>query len=99
MTSEEMKNICIEAINAALVSRGANKGQLKAQCPRSDTDAAAAWQAMTGHANPYKMGIGVILLFNDRQKAIFDNIDKSLIGVDILKLDRDRLALEKLGVW
>ena len=99
MTSEEMKNICIEAINAALVSRGANKGQLKAACPRSDTDAAAAWQAMTGHANPYKMGIGVILFFTKRQQAIFDNVERSLQGVDVRTLDRDRVALEQLGVW
>ena len=99
MQSNEMKDICIEAINAALVSRGKNKGQLLANCPRSDTDAAAAWQAMISHSNPYKLGIGTILFFNDRQRAIFDNIEKALAGVDVRTLDRDRVALENLGAW
>tara|TARA_R100000808_G_C2142757_1_gene150502 strand:- start:1515 stop:1814 length:300 start_codon:yes stop_codon:yes gene_type:complete len=99
MTSKEMRDICITAIDAALVSRGKNKGTLKAKCPPMGTDGAAAWQAITAHANPYKMGIGHMLFFNERQQAIYDAIDKSLHGADVRHLDRDRVVLESLGVF
>ena len=78
MTSAEFKAICIAAIDAAKVSRGKNKGMLKAQCPKSDSDGAAAWQAMTLQANPHKAGIFTIAMFTDRQQAIFDAIGKAI---------------------
>jgi hypothetical protein len=99
MESSELKDICITAIDAACVSRGRRKGMLKASCPNSRTDGAAAWQAMVGHANPYKMSIYQIMFFSDRQRAIYDAIDKSLEGTDVRSLDRDRIVLEKLGAW
>ena len=99
MTSSELKDICIDAIGAALVSRGKRKGMLKAQCPPMGTDAAAAWQALTGHANPYKLGIGHMIFFTDRQNAIYRAIDDALEGQDLRALDRDRVALEIMGVW
>ena len=99
MTSAEFKDVCIEAIDAAKVSRGKSKGMLKAQCPKADSDGAAAWQAMTLQANPYKVGIGTIMFFTDRQRAIFDAVNKAIEGQDINHLDRDRTILEALGVW
>ena len=99
LTSAEFKTICVDAINKALVSRGKNKGILLANCPRSNTDAAAAWQVIVGYANPYKMGIGTIMFFSDRQSAIYKAIDDSLKGVDVRSLDRDRVALELMGAW
>ena len=99
ITSAELRDICIAAINAACVSRGKRKGQLLASCPRSNTDGAAAWQAITGHANPYKLGIGVLMFMSKRQRAIYHAIDKLLEGVDVRAMDRDRLQLELLGVW
>jgi hypothetical protein len=99
MDSSELKDACIAAIDGALVTRGKRKGMLKAQCPASNTDAAAAWQALMGYANPYKLGIGVIMFFDDRQSAIYKAIDDSLKGVDLRGLDRDRVALEIMGAW
>lgn len=99
MDSKQLKNICIKAIGAALVSRGKNKGILKAQCPPTGTDAAAAWQAVMGYANPYKLGIGHIMFFNNRQRAIYHAIDDALKGKDLRGYDRDRVALELLGAW
>ncbi len=99
MTSEEMRDICIAAIKSATVSRGKNKGALKTNCPPMGSDGAAAWQAITTHANPYKMGIGHMIFFSERQQAIYSEIDKSLHGVDVRHLDRDRAALESLGVF
>ena len=100
-TSSELKDVCIAAIAAALVSRGARQGSLKASCPPSASDAAAAWQAITGHANPFKMGIATIMFFSDRQRAIYDAIDKSITSksMDVRNLDRDRVALERLRAW
>jgi hypothetical protein len=99
MTSAEFRDVCIAAIDAAKVSRGKNQGMLKAKCPKSDTDAAAAWQAMTLEANPYKVGMFTIAMFNDRQRAIFDAVGKAIEGYDVKHLDRDRTILEALGVW
>lgn len=99
MTSSEFRDVCCLAIDAAKVSRGKNKGMLKANCPKSDSDGAAAWQAMTLQANPYKAGIFTIAMFNDRQRAIFDAVGKAIEGYDINHLDRDRQILEALGVW
>jgi hypothetical protein len=99
MTSAEFKGICIAAIDAAKVSRGKNRGMLKANCPKSDSDGAAAWQAMTLQANPYKAGVFTIAMFNDRQRAIFDAVGKAIEGYDVNHLDRDRTILEALGVW
>ena len=98
-TSAEFKDVCIAAIDAAHVSRGKNRGVLKTQCPRSDTDGAAAWQAIALQANPFKVGVCTIVMFNDRQKAIFDAVNKAIEGHDVKHLDRDRTILEALGVW
>ena len=99
MTSAEFKAICIAAIDAAKVSRGKNKGMLKANCPKSDSDGAAAWQAMMYRANPYKASIFTIAMFDDRQRAIFDAVGEAIEGYDVNHLDRDRQILEELGIW
>lgn len=99
MISPEMKHICIEAIDGALVSRGTRKGMLKASCPKMDTDAAAAWQAMMLHANPYKVSMWQLSAFSERQLAIYNRISDSLEGKDLRSLDRDRVVLETIGVW
>ena len=99
MTSDELKNTCIDAIKAALVSRGKRKGTLKAKCPPTGSDAAAAWQALMGYANPHKLGMGHIIFFTDRQRAIYRAIDDALKGQDVRALDRDRVALELIGAW
>ena len=92
------KQTVIAAINGALVSRGKLKGSIKKKCPPMGTDSAAAWQALIANANPYKLGIGHVLFFDDRQRWIFDQIEKALQGFDINDLDRDANALRKLGV-
>jgi hypothetical protein len=99
MDSAELRDACIAAIDAALVSRGKRKGMLKSACPSMGTDAAAAWQAMMAYANPYKIGFYHIATFSQRQSAIYRAIDDALKGRDLRAFDRDRVALELLGVW
>lgn len=99
MDSQEMKAICIEAINGALVSRGKYKGSLKASRPNSTSDAAAAWEALIMEANPYKAGIYFQLMMNERQQAIFREVSKAIEGLDLRSIDRDRNILEQLGAW
>ena len=99
MTSAEFRDVCLAAIDAAKVSRGKNRGMLKAKCPKSDSDGAAAWQAMTLQANPYKAGLYTIAMFTERQMAIFDAVGQAIEGYDVNHLDRDRTILESLGVW
>ena len=89
------------AIKNAFVTRGPNKGRLLASCPTSTTDAAAAWQAIQATANPYKLGIGVLMFFSDEQREIYKSIDDTIKSkrLDVRSLDRDRAALERLGAW
>ena len=103
-TSAEMRDVIIAAIDAACVSRGKRKGMLKAQCPPSDTDAAAAWQAIMLEANPFKASIAARLFWTNRQHAIAREIEQALAAnpMDRLKareMDRDRVALERLRAW
>ena len=85
------------AIEAARVSRGKNKGQLKANKPKGD--AGAAWVAMMLHANPYKVSPASIIMMTNGERWIFDQLSKALEGTPTGGIDRDRDALESLGVW
>lgn len=99
MDSKELKDVCIAAINDALVSRGKNKGSLKASRPNSSSDAAAAWEALIMEANPYKAGIWFQMMMNERQQAIFREVSRAIKGLDLRSIDRDRSILEQLGAW
>jgi sulfite reductase beta subunit-like hemoprotein len=99
MESHELRDICIAAIDGALVSRGRHKGMIKVKCPPYGTDAAAAWQALAMISNPYKVSIWQIASFSDRQRAIYNNIERALENYDGRGLDRDRVALELMGAW
>lgn len=105
MENTKLSAAARDAIRGALVSRGANKGRLKAQCPRMGTPAAAAWQALTANANPYKMGIGHMLFLGPESRALFDEINAWCESLPhkrralVAMLDRDRAALESMGAW
>jgi hypothetical protein len=91
-----------EALKSAYATRGSHRGQLLARCPRANTLEAAAWQAAMAVCNPYKMGIGTILFFSSAQKEIYDEVlahFESLPREYMLMAQRDREALERLGVW
>jgi len=90
-----------DAVKAAIATKGKNAGRLLAKCPPSETDAAAAWQACMMHSNPYKVGMLTMLLFTNDQRHIYDAVSAALATgkVDVRNLDRDRAALESLGVW
>jgi len=90
------------ALKACVATRGKHKGRLLARCPPSHTLAAAAWQGAVLSVNPYKASICSMIFMTEEQRAIrnevlaiFDAIPrKSASG-----FDRDRAALERLGVW
>ena len=91
----------IDALHGAFATKGKNAGRLLAKSPRMETDAAAAWNACMMHSNPYKVGMLTIMLFNDEQRVIYDAISAALATgkINVRALDRDRAALESLGVW
>lgn len=101
VVAELMRSEIVSAIDGAIATRGKNKGQLKAKCPPMHTDAAAAWQAIQMEANPYKVSMGACLFFSLRQTKIFNTVLETIRrdGIDVRGLDRDRVALESLGVW
>lgn len=89
------------AYKAALASTGRNKGKLKSKCPPMGTDAAMMWQALMLYANPYKSGLGHLIMagFTDPDfKSACDQF--ALDMVDRLPaLDKDRIALSRMGAW
>lgn len=89
------------AIRGAISSQGPAKGRLLRRCPRSGSDAAAAWQALVATANPYKLSVGQLLFMPTDQRELFLEIDHFVTErrIDIRHLDRDRSALEQLGAW
>ena len=74
---------CAEAI----VSKGKNKGSLKATCPRMNTYGAAVWQAFQFVFNPAKVSIGVCLMMDDDVLSVY-NLSVSLF--EEIKNDRLR---------
>jgi hypothetical protein len=90
------------ALAGAYATRGRHRGQLLARCPRSETLAAAAWQGAMLSCNPYQASIGAMLFMSAEQREIRDEV---LAHFDALPREyrimaqRDREALERLGVW
>ena len=103
MTLENLKQetFTVDRIHAAIegarVSRGKNKGLLKASKPKGD--AGAAWLAMMLHANPHKVSPASIMMLTNGERWIHEQVWAALVGVPQNGLDRDRDALEGLGVW
>ena len=90
----------LAALQGAFVTRGANRGQLLANAPK-DKLARMAWHGAQMVCNPYKVSICALMFASDEEKAIFDEVEKFIesLGPAAKTLDRDQLALERLGVW
>jgi RNA polymerase subunit RPABC4/transcription elongation factor Spt4 len=90
------------ALQACYATRGKHKGQLLAKCPPSSSMAAAAWQGAMIVCNPYKASIASMLFMSSEQRAVRDEIMahfESLPREYMILAQRDRQALESLGVW
>lgn len=90
----------LAALRSAFVSRGANRGQLLANAPK-DKLARMAWNGAQMVCNPYKVSICALMFASAEEKAIFDEVERFMesLGPIAKTLDRDRVALERLGVW
>ncbi len=89
------------ALKIAIAQRGKNRGLLKSKSPAAGSDAAIVWQACMLEANPYKVGI-MSTVFGAMTDPVFKaHVDQwvSENRAIIARLDRDRNALESLGVW
>ena len=98
----DMETRLLLALDQAIASKGKHKGQLKAKCPPMGTDGAIMWQALMMHANPYKVSIFQIALSGAGADHGFFQACMSFAEerASVLpRLDRDRVALERLGVW
>lgn len=88
------------AITGAISQRGKSKGMLKAKAP-TDPLANAAWQALMSVANPYKMNLFTMMCFTKQQEEMYAVVAKMADTIpDLVAMaDRDRRALESMGVW
>ena len=87
------------ALYDACAHKGKSKGLLLAKPPRSNTLAYAAWQGAMMVCNPYKVSIAGIMFMTDEQREIMREIETILEGIGVKSLDRDRNALQRMGVW
>mgnify|MGYP001062055473 CR=1 FL=1 len=91
------------SIRTAIAQAGPHKGKLKAKAPKRDSDAYAAWLALTHFSNPYKLNPAAILNLSPEQRRLYDavtraaNHHKGQIKAGLTYLDRDRAKLEQLG--
>ena len=98
----ELTGAAEEVFAKCFATRGPNKGHLLAKCPPSHTLEAAAWQAATLVCNPYKASVAAVLFMNPLQRELFNEVLAYMEAQPMWKqrkLDRDRQALSKLGVW
>jgi hypothetical protein len=90
------------ALAACYATRGKHKGQLLARCPASHTLAAAAWQGAMIVCNVHKVSIAAMMFMTSEQRVIRDEIQahfESLPHDYLIMAERNREALEALGVW
>jgi len=97
---ESLQEKASQALKDCFVTIGKNKGTLKKKAPPSNTLAYAAWQGAMLSVNPFKASIFGQMMMTDEQvevmrlvTAVFDATKGAAM------LDRDRYALERLGVW
>jgi hypothetical protein len=94
-------NRLLLAYGDAIASKGKHAGKLKAKCPPMGTDGAIMWQAVQMNANPYKVSIMQIALLDSAAQAFYCECQQWADERKAIApmLDRDRVALERLGVW
>jgi len=99
---DKLSDTAHTALAQCYATRGNHKGQLLARSPRSTTLAAAAWQGAMLVCNPYKASICAMLFMSDEQRAVRDEIISHFEALPheyMIMAQRDREALERLGVW
>lgn len=89
-----------QAMLDCIATKGKHKGQLKAQAPRSNTLAYAAWQGLMLTFNPYKASIGGIIFMSEEQREVMREAEAwAELNKHLRYLDRDRASLESMGAW
>lgn len=93
-----------QALFDAVAQSGKHKGKLKAKAPPSHTLGYAAWQGAQMVCNPFKVSIAGMMWLTDEQREIMREIEKlfeelKTMGLGAEYLDRDRLALTRMGAW
>jgi hypothetical protein len=107
MTKPTLSPLARAALMKCFATKGKNKGLLLSKAPRDPLAPMgmgatyAAWQGAMLACNPFKASIGGMMFMNAEQRALAQEITDYLDARPALKkvLDRDRSALEKMGVW
>lgn len=105
MDKPVLSEITRAALMKCFATKGKNKGLLLARPPSPFSDetklAYAAWQGAMLSCNPFKASIVGMMFMNAEQTIVMNEVINYIDARPALKkvLDRDRAALEKLGVW
>ena len=96
--SENFKSNLEQGLKDARVSRGKNKGMLKAKCPPMNTMGAAVWQALMLYSNPYKVGFGHMMFMGEEAKEVYNYIYKMGSYIDLTTFDTEGKVLRELNL-
>lgn len=93
--NESTKN----AILACITKQGKFKGTFKRTLPRPGVER-AAWLGVMLVFNPYKVGMGAVMMLTADQREIMDQATTWADNNKHLRFaDRDRASLETWGAW
>ena len=87
------------ALYDACSHKGRSKGLLLAKAPPSNSLAYAAWQGAMIVCNPFKVSIMGLMFMTEEQREVYREIETMLESLGVKSLDRDRNALQRMGVW
>jgi hypothetical protein len=89
------------AIRSCYATRGKHKGFLLKNPPPGGTAQHAAWQALVLAWNPYKASVWAVMCIRRGEHAdlFAEALAWAEANMQLRGSDRDRLALERLGVW
>lgn len=102
ITKITLSDTAAQALRDAMVKRGQRKGRLLASSPPSGTLAYAAWQGAMLSCNPFKASITAALFMSGEQLTVYKEIRDLFDAMPRnvrASMDKDRMALESLGVW
>lgn len=103
----KLSDVARNALAQCYATRGKHKGQLLAKCPtqygpKANKLATAAWQGAMLACNPFRASIGACMFMTEEQRAIRDEILQHFCDMPEeyrIMAERNREALERLGVW
>src|SRR4029077_6808935 len=100
--TDHLSPTALTALKDCFATRGPNKGRFLSRAPSQDKNpnAHAAWHGAMLSINPFKASVGAYLFMSHDERVLHQEVMAFFDARPELRgLDKDRAALERLGVW